>query len=170
MTRPGHDLSWKAIRHRHTHIIERENSLTNSPKSPPTPLLANSSKSLLANVTSLEDQPFVQPSNILPNTIMNHIMSRQQAKCKNPHHHHDSNDPLLPRDMRVFRSEMRTIISELRFLTDHVRKEEEEDDVSQDWRFSAMVIDRLCLIVFSLMTSTFSYLTLFSAPNFFKLR
>jgi hypothetical protein len=101
---------------------------------------------------------------------MNHIMSRPSVKCRNPNHHHEPTDILLPRDRRVFRSDMRTILAELKFLTDHVRKEEEEDDVSQDWRFSAMVIDRLCLILFSIMTTIFSYVTLFSAPNFFKLR
>jgi nicotinic acetylcholine receptor len=62
------------------------------------------------------------------------------------------------------------IMSEIKFLTDYVRKEEEEDDISQDWKFSAMVIDRLCLILFTIMTTIFSYVTLFSAPNFFKLR
>lgn len=170
MTRPGHDLSWQAIRQRHTGKIARQNSITNSPNCPPTPLLANSSKSLLANVVNLEDQPYANTSNTLPITIMNHVVSHQQLKCKNPHHRHDPSDVLLPRDMRVFRSEMRTIVSELRYLTAHVKKEEEEDDISQDWRFSAMVIDRLCLVLFSLMTTTFSYVTLFSAPNFFKLR
>ncbi len=170
MTRPGHDLSWRAIRQRHSRAIERRNSMPYNSKGPPTPLLATSSKSLLANVTNLEDQTYTNTSNTLPKTVSNHIISHQPSKCKNPHHHHDPNEVLLPRDMRVFRSEMRTIISELRFLTDHVKKEEQEDDISQDWRFSAMVIDRLCLILFSLMTSIFSYVTLFSAPNFFKLR
>jgi hypothetical protein len=170
MSRPGHDLSWRAIRQRHTRAMERQNSVINSSKCSPTPLLANSSKSLLANVTNLEDQQYTNTSPTLPLTIMNHVIPRQPPKCKNPLHHHDPNDVLLPRDMRVLRSEMRTIITELRFLTDHVKKEEAEDDTSQDWRFSAMVIDRLCLILFSLMTSIFSYVTLFSAPNFFKLR
>lgn len=170
MSRPGHDLSWRTIRQRHTKTLERENSTTSSYKCPPTPLLANSSKSLLANVTSIEDPTYVNISNTLPLTVMNHIIPRQLPTCKNPHHNHDPNDILFPRDMRVFRSEMRRIISELRFLTDHVKKEEQEDDISQDWRFSAMVIDRLCLILFSIMTTIFSYLTLFSAPNFFKLR
>lgn len=170
MSRPGHDLSWRAIRQRHAGVLERQNSTASNSKCPPTPLLANSSKSLLANVTNLEDQTHVNTSNTLPSSIMNHIAARQQSKCRNPQHHHDTNEVLPPRDMRVFRSEMRTIISELRFLTGHIKKEEEEDDISQDWRFSAMVIDRLCLIIFTLMTSTFSYVTLFSAPNFFKLR
>jgi hypothetical protein len=168
MSRPGHDLSWRSIRRRHTCTIDQENSPTSSFKCLPTPLLTNSSKSLLANVTSVEDPTYVNVSNTLPMTVMNHIIPRQQAKCKNPHHHHDPNDVLLPRDMRVFRSEMRTIITELRFLTGHIRKEEEEDDISQDWKFSAMVIDRLCLILFTIMTVSFSYGTLFSAPNFFK--
>jgi nicotinic acetylcholine receptor len=170
MSRPGHDLSWRAIRQRHIGAMERRNSITSSHKSPPTPLLANSSKSLLANVTCIEEPQYVNTFNTLPTTMTNHIMSRQSAKCRNPNHHHDPNEVLLPRDMRVFRFEMRTIISELRFLTDHVKKEEEEDDISEDWKFSAMVIDRLCLVLFSVLTTIFSYVTLFSSPNFFKLR
>jgi nicotinic acetylcholine receptor, invertebrate len=170
MHRPGHDLSWRAIRHRRSRTLERQNSVTSVHKYPPTPLLAHSSKSLLANVTGMDDQSYVSTSHTLPNSVMNHIVARQGSKCKNPNHHHEPTDVLLPRDMRVFRADMRTILTELKFLTGHVRQEEEEDDVSQDWKFSAMVIDRLCLIIFTLTTTIFSYVTLFSAPNFFKLR
>jgi len=170
MSRPEHDLSWRAIRQRHRHALERQNSTFSLSKGPPTPLLANSSKSLLANVTNLQEQPLVPQNNTLPLNIQTNINSPMPGKCKNPNHHHDPNEILLPRDMRAFRSEMRAIITELRFLTDHVKKEEAEDDVSQDWKFSAMVLDRLCLVVFTIMTTIFSYTTLFSAPNFFKLR
>jgi nicotinic acetylcholine receptor len=168
MSRPGHDLSWRAIRARNARTIEQPDSIANSHKCTPTPLLADSSKSLLANVTSNEDPAYINASNTLPITVMNHIVSRQQPKCKNPYHHHEPDEVLLPRDMRVFRSEMRTIISELRFLTAHVKNEEDEGDISEDWKFSAMVIDRLCLVSFTIMTIVFSYVTLFSAPNFFK--
>ncbi|UJR35796.1 hypothetical protein I4U23_028544 [Adineta vaga] len=170
MSRPGHDLTWRAIRRRHTRTHERENSTINNYKCLPTPSLAESSKSLLANVTCLNDPNFTNTSQTLPSTVMNHILPRQHSKCKNPTHNHEPNDVLLPRDMRVFRAEMRTIITELQFLTEHVKQEEEDDDVSEDWKFSAMVIDRLCLVLFTLMTTIFSYVTLFSAPNFFKLR
>ena len=168
MSRPGYDLSWKAIRHQHKHMTEQNNS----PISAPTPLLADSSRSLLANVSAGDEQSYTNGNNTLPMTIMKHIVSSQQSKCKNPHHHHhhEPNDVLLPRDMRAFRSELRTIISELRVLTSHIKGEEEEDDISQDWKFSAMVIDRLCLVLFSMMTIILSYITLFSAKNFFKLR
>ncbi|CAF3581328.1 unnamed protein product [Rotaria socialis] len=170
MNRPEHDLTWKTIRLQHRRTKERQNSITSIQNCAPTPLLAYSSKSLLANVTSIDDQAYA--SNSLPNN-MNVSIQRQQSKCNNPHHHHYSHDPneiSLPRDMRVFRSELRSIKAEVRFITDHIKKEEEEDDVSQDWRFSAMVLDRLCLIVFSILTTTLSYYTLFSAKNFLKLR
>ncbi|CAF4704426.1 unnamed protein product [Rotaria sp. Silwood1] len=170
MSRPEHDLSWRAIRSHHQRTMGRQNSITSDQRCAATPLLANSSKSLLANVTGSEDQTYINTSNTLPTNVTNHIVPRQQPKCKNPHHHHDPNEILLPRDMRVFRSEMRAIISELRILTDHVKKEEDEDDISQDWKFSAMVLDRLCLIVFTILTTLLSYATLFSAKNFFKLR
>ena len=62
MSRPGHDLSWRAIRQRHTRVVERRTSMAVNPKDLATPLLATSSKSLLANVASLEDQVFIPKS------------------------------------------------------------------------------------------------------------
>ena len=170
MRRPGLDLSWRAIRQRHARAVERENNNTSNSNNNTTPLLAYSSKSLLANVTAGDELTYHHTSQTLPASVMNHLVPRAQARCKNPNHHHDPTDVMYPRDMRVLRSDMRAIMSELKYLTDHVRKGEEEDDVSQDWKFSAMVIDRLCLIIFSLLTTSLSYFTLFAAPNFFKLR
>jgi len=138
MKRPGHDLSWKAIRHRCYH---QHNPISS------TPLLENSSKSLLANITNIDDQSYIRTNNKLLIPVIN-------DNC----------------DMNFSRSDIRMIMSELKFVTDYVRKEEEEDDISQDWKFSAMVVDRLCLVLFTIMTTAFSYVTLFSAPNFFKFR
>lgn len=145
MKRPGHDLSWKSIRHRRFH----QNHTV-----PSTPLLENSSKSLLANITNTDNQQYIRTNNQLLIPIMNHVKNSP------------SNDEC---DMNLYRSDIRMIMSELKFVTDYVRKEEEEDDISQDWKFSAMVIDRLCLVLFTILTTIFSYITLFSAPNFFKL-
>ena len=169
MSRPEHDLSWKAICYQSNHDIERQNSTTSSYKYSPTTLLANSSKSLLANVTDNDNQFYIHGNKTLPMTTMNHFVQHQQHKCQSPHHQ-ESSSALLPRDMRTFCYEMRAIMSELRFITDYIRKGEEEDGIAQDWKFAAMVIDRLCLILFSVMTIVLSYVTLFSAKNFFKLR
>ncbi len=146
MKRPGHDLSWKAIRRRRFH--ENNNTNTHTHRPPATPLLENSSKSLLANITNIDDQTYTH----LLNPVMNHVKTSTRT------------------DDCDINSDIRMIISELKFLTDYVRREEEEDDISQDWKFSALVIDRLCLVVFTILTTIFSYVTLFSAPNFFKLR
>lgn len=148
MKRPGHDLSWQAIRHRQS---SHQTSVT---KSYPSPLLADSSKSLLANITHADDASSFADGNHSILTPMLHMNKSLQ-----------NND-----ETHVHRNELRMIVSELRFLTDYVRKAEEEDEISQDWKFSAMVIDRLCLVVFTIMTSIFSYVTLFSAPNFFNFR
>ncbi|CAF2143739.1 unnamed protein product [Rotaria magnacalcarata] len=158
MQRPGHDLSWRAIRHRHCH----QNHSIHNHKIPLTPLLENSSKSLLANIQNINKQLYQKSSDQLLIPMMNHI--------ENSSDNHDSNDILLAYDMNTFRCDIRIIMHELKFLADHIRKDEEDDDTSQDWKFSAMVIDRLCLILFSILTTIFSYVTLFSAPNFFKLR
>lgn len=158
MKRPGHDLSWKAIRHRHLH----RNNILHHHKYPPTPLLENSSKSLLANIKTIEKQSYFKSSTPSLMPMMNHL--------ENSSHTHDPNDLLTRYEMNGFRSDIRMIMHELKFLADFIRKEEEDDDISQDWKFSAMVIDRFCLVLFSIMTTIFSYVTLFSAPNFFKLR
>lgn len=147
MKRPGHDLSWKAIRRRRLH----QKNTPHPHKRPSSPLLENSSKSLLANVTNSDDQCYIQT--LTP--VMDHVKSSSRPDdC----------------DTYFCRSDIRMIMSELKFVTDYVRREEEEDDISQDWKFSAMVIDRLCLVLFTILTTIFSYVTLFSAPNFFKLR
>ena len=144
MKRPGHDLSWQAIRNRQS----RQTSVN---KPFPSPLLADSSKSLLANITHADDASFVDGNRSILTPLLHMVKPLP------------NND-----DIDLHRHELRTIVAELRFLTDFVRKQEEEDDISQDWKFSAMVIDRLCLVLFTIMTSIFSYVTLFSAPNFFN--
>jgi hypothetical protein len=158
MQRPGHDLSWHAIRQRRFN----EATTINTNKYSSTFLLANSSKSLLANITNIDDQSYIKA----PCSSTGPLMTSNKPILSTM----ETNDGLLTCDMNLCRSDLRSIMSELRFLTDYVRKAEEDDDISLDWKFSAMVIDRFCLVLFTVMTTIFSYLTLFSAPNFFKLR
>lgn len=83
--------------------------------------------------------------------------------------------------------ELALILKELRWITDQVKirksilveqlncnfhfylqlkKNEGEEDISKDWKFAAMVVDRLCLIIFTLFTIIATLSVLFSAPNF----
>lgn len=61
--------------------------------------------------------------------------------------------------------ELALILKEIRFITDQLRKEDETADVTKDWKFAAMVVDRLCLIIFTLFTIIATLAVLFSAPH-----
>ncbi|CAO1386146.1 unnamed protein product [Diamesa hyperborea] len=62
--------------------------------------------------------------------------------------------------------ELALILKELRVITDTLRKEDETTEITKDWKFAAMVVDRLCLIIFTLFTIISTVAVLFSAPNF----
>lgn len=61
--------------------------------------------------------------------------------------------------------ELAMILKEIRFITDQLRKEDETADVTKDWKFAAMVVDRLCLIIFTLFTIIATLAVLCSAPH-----
>ena len=50
-------------------------------------------------------------------------------------------------------------------LTTQVKDEDEAAAVEADWKFAAMVIDRLCLIVYTLFTIIASLTVLWTAPH-----
>nr|XP_040219423.2 neuronal acetylcholine receptor subunit alpha-7-like [Anopheles coluzzii]XP_049464487.1 neuronal acetylcholine receptor subunit alpha-7-like [Anopheles coluzzii]XP_049464490.1 neuronal acetylcholine receptor subunit alpha-7-like [Anopheles coluzzii] len=62
--------------------------------------------------------------------------------------------------------ELALILKELRYITDQLRKEDETGEVTREWKFAAMVVDRLCLIIFTLFTIIATLAVLFSAPHF----
>lgn len=50
-------------------------------------------------------------------------------------------------------------------LSFQMRKDDEDADISRDWKFAAMVVDRLCLIIFTLFTIVATLAVLLSAPH-----
>ena len=61
--------------------------------------------------------------------------------------------------------ELQLILKELHAITDKMRREDEQGEVTSDWKFAAMVVDRLCLIVFTLFTIVATVAVLLSAPH-----
>lgn len=61
--------------------------------------------------------------------------------------------------------ELALILKEIRFITDQMRKDDDAATVTRDWKFAAMVVDRLCLIIFTLFTIIATLAVLFSAPH-----
>lgn len=63
---------------------------------------------------------------------------------------------------------LRDILKELQFLTEKVKRDEQFEDDCNDWKFAAMVIDRLCLWLFTIFTTVSTCAILFSAPHLFS--
>ena len=60
------------------------------------------------------------------------------------------------------KGELLSILSELRFITHKIKEGNENQDEINDWKFAAMVIDRLCFWIFT------SYLVITTVAIFFK--
>lgn len=141
MKRPGRDISRK--------------KLAQGSKMRDMELRERSSKSLLANVLDLDDD-FRSTGN---NSTHNY--------SNNTSHCNKIDEPSFDTVMYPGRSELRDILRELRFLTQKIKKDEDFAEECNDWKFAAMVIDRLCLWMFTFFTVVSTCGILFSAPHIF---
>ncbi|XP_063864573.1 acetylcholine receptor subunit alpha-type acr-16-like isoform X9 [Scylla paramamosain] len=125
-------------------------------------LKERSSKSLLANVLDIDDD---FRAHTLPHTHTTNT-NNTAGFIRVPHGGHSVDDShLVHTCMSSCTRELNLILKEIRIITDKMRKEDEESDVKNDWRFAAMVLDRLCLIIFTLFTITATVAVLLSAPH-----
>ncbi|XP_031778428.1 acetylcholine receptor subunit alpha-type acr-16 isoform X2 [Nasonia vitripennis] len=90
-----------------------------------------------------------------------------------PHHHpHPQDGTAGPQVETILQSacfcaryELILILKEIKIITDQLKDNEVQTKITNDWKFAAMVIDRLCLIVFTLFTIIATITVLFSAPH-----
>ena len=61
--------------------------------------------------------------------------------------------------------ELGLILKEIKVITDKIRDDEESSSIEGDWKFAAMVIDRLCLIVYTIFTILATVAVLWTAPH-----
>uniref|UniRef100_A0A182VYG3 Neurotransmitter-gated ion-channel ligand-binding domain-containing protein n=1 Tax=Anopheles minimus TaxID=112268 RepID=A0A182VYG3_9DIPT len=103
-------------------------------------LKERSSKSLLANVLDIDDDfrhPFTRLTTVEEQNV--------SSGCSHKDLHH--------------------ILKELQFITNRMKKADEEAELISDWKFAAMVVDRFCLFVFTLFTIIATVTVLLSAPH-----
>ncbi|XP_052453219.1 neuronal acetylcholine receptor subunit alpha-7 [Carassius gibelio] len=62
--------------------------------------------------------------------------------------------------------ELAKILEEVRYIAKRFRNQDEDETVCNEWKFAAAVIDRLCLMAFSIFTILCTIGILMSAPNF----
>ncbi|NXD64590.1 ACHA7 protein, partial [Eolophus roseicapillus] len=58
------------------------------------------------------------------------------------------------------------ILEEVRYIANRFRDQDEEEAICSEWKFAASVVDRLCLMAFSVFTIICTIGILMSAPNF----
>ncbi len=61
--------------------------------------------------------------------------------------------------------ELSLILKEIKVITDKIRDDEESAAIENDWKFAAMVLDRLCLIIFTMFTIVATVAVLAAAPH-----
>lgn len=80
------------------------------------------------------------------------------------------NKLIAPSEINMLKKDVHVILKELRSITKRLQDGDDEDDKSLDWKFAAMVLDKLCLYVFGILLISSTCVILFTSPNFFKLR
>jgi len=67
-----------------------------------------------------------------------------------------------------FLKSLQSVLKEVQKLTQKIADDDADEDKVLEWQFAAMVIDRLCMVFFTIATVLSTVLILFTAENFFK--
>ena len=73
----------------------------------------------------------------------------------------------LATSLYALRAELLAILNELRWMTSKLKDDAEDGSATNDWKFVAMVIDRLCFWVFTIYYVVGSLVIIMRAPNIF---
>uniref|UniRef100_A0A667W9U9 Neuronal acetylcholine receptor subunit alpha-7 n=1 Tax=Myripristis murdjan TaxID=586833 RepID=A0A667W9U9_9TELE len=60
------------------------------------------------------------------------------------------------------------ILEEVQYIARRFREQDEGEAICSEWKFAAAVVDRLCLVAFSLFSIICTFTILMSAPNFIE--
>ncbi|CAF1616764.1 unnamed protein product [Rotaria sp. Silwood1] len=164
MKRPDHDLSWHAISRRWTSSKKESDNIHESignhqSKIPSESLFNNKFDLLSSNVINVHKEPLVFLEKQHSDSILESAVP-PATKTHDYGYHQNTSNELYICDMDTTCSELRVIISQLAILINYSRKKEKDENESQDWQFAAMVIDRLCLLLFSIIMFLFTAFTL----------
>ncbi len=70
--------------------------------------------------------------------------------------------------MNVGEQEVHHILAEVMYIAQRFRDQDESEAICSEWKFAAAVVDRLCLVAFSLFSIICTFTILMSAPNFIE--
>lgn len=162
MSRPGHDVTHASIK-RKLRMRQLET------RTPP-------SLSLMSNIRDID--------NLIPRMHDGYSVIRQsettyQNNCHNCNSAHSSvrttsfDEKLIGGGVTShqtptchnLRSEILAVLNELRFITRKMKEDGDEKEQMNEWKFAAMVVDRLCFWIFLLYLVCFTGAIFLSPPT-----
>ncbi|XP_020290540.1 neuronal acetylcholine receptor subunit alpha-7 isoform X1 [Pseudomyrmex gracilis] len=127
-------------------------------------LQERSSKSLLANVLDIDDDFRRGNSSANPScSYMSRSAYGTPAHLSSRPSTIEETSASLP--LSGMQKELHSILKEVQFITSRMKKNDDDDEIVSDWKFAAMVVDRLCLFVFTLFTVLATVVILWRAPH-----
>ena len=63
------------------------------------------------------------------------------------------------------RTDVQKIYKEILVISNKIKQDQQDNEVAAKWKMAAMVMDRLCLVVFVLFTTILSMAIFISAPK-----
>ena len=63
-------------------------------------------------------------------------------------------------------NQLQALLLEVQFLVERVREQDRQLSLAEQWQFAAAVIDRMCLVGFSVFNIICTIAILMAAPNF----
>uniref|UniRef100_A0A3P8VQB2 Neuronal acetylcholine receptor subunit alpha-7 n=1 Tax=Cynoglossus semilaevis TaxID=244447 RepID=A0A3P8VQB2_CYNSE len=95
------------------------------------------------------------------------------VKCSGSRHPNCSSQPdIHSEQMRTLLleqvPEISQILEEVQYIARRFREHDEGEAICSEWKFAAAVVDRLCLVAFSLFSIICTFTILMSAPNFIE--
>lgn len=167
MKRPGHDLTWYSIHHRlSSSTIHQTKHFNNQidvhyPQRS-VPIVSNNCIKMTNPHLRLSVDRERRPSDTESKMSVSLVPTVSHAP-DDPHSSTESHSS----ETNLIYSELHAIVSQLTMITDHICRQETLDNESQDWKFVAMVVDRLCLLVFLFFTTIFTTLIFISASRLY---
>ena len=71
-------------------------------------------------------------------------------------------------DYTPTKGDLRAVLKELRFITDRMKKKQDDDKTMADWKFASSVLDRLMLWILLLLTVVCTCVVLLTVPDMFE--
>ena len=71
-------------------------------------------------------------------------------------------------EMFLLKFAIESVLKELKTITQKLRDDQLEEEESLDWKFAAMVIDRICMYFFAIATFFSTSIILLTSPNLYR--